>query len=82
MSRLLVSLSPCLRVLCRPDLLTMSTTQPHFLFVTGKLAEDALRLISERHKESDGTVVDHYTFSVAPEGDMKINDKPIDSLFQ
>ena len=45
-------------------------------------ALDVLRLVSERHKESDGTVVDHYTFSLAPEGDMKINDKPIDSLFQ
>jgi len=45
-------------------------------------ALDVLRLVSERHKDSDGTVVDHYTFSLAPEGDMKINDKPIDSLFQ
>jgi hypothetical protein len=45
-------------------------------------ALDVLRLVSERHKESDGTVVDHYTFSLAPEGEMKINDKPIDSLFE
>jgi hypothetical protein len=45
-------------------------------------ALDVLRLVSERHKETDGTVVDHYTFSLSPEGDMKINDKPIDSLFQ
>jgi hypothetical protein len=45
-------------------------------------ALDVLRLVSERHKAADGTVVDHYTFSLAPEGDMKINDKPIDSLFQ
>ena len=29
-------------------------------------ALDVLRLVSERHKESDGTVVDHYTFSLAP----------------
>ena len=45
-------------------------------------ALEVLRLVSERHKDSDGTVVDHYTFSLAPEGDMKVNDKPIDSLFR
>jgi hypothetical protein len=45
-------------------------------------ALDVLRLVSERSKAADGTAVDHYTFSLSPEGEMKVNDKPIDSLFQ
>ena len=43
---------------------------------------DVLRLAGERHTESDGTVVDRYTFSLSPDGEMKINDKPFDSLFE
>ncbi|MFO1059066.1 MAG: hypothetical protein U1E53_19120 [Dongiaceae bacterium] len=45
-------------------------------------ALDVLRLVSERSKAADGTPVDRYTFSLTPEGEMKVNDKPIDSLFQ
>jgi hypothetical protein len=45
-------------------------------------ALDVLRLVSERSKAADGTPIDRYTFSLSPEGEMKVNDKPIDSLFQ
>lgn len=45
-------------------------------------ALDVLRLVSARTTAADGTAIDHYTFSLSPEGEMKVNDKPIDSLFQ
>jgi hypothetical protein len=46
----------------------------------GAKAFDLLRLASERRKAADGTLVDRYVLVLSPEGEITINDKPIDSL--
>ncbi|MFO1059065.1 MAG: hypothetical protein U1E53_19115 [Dongiaceae bacterium] len=48
----------------------------------GAKAFDLLRLASVRKKAADGTLVDRYVLVLSPEGEITVNDKPIDSLLQ
>ena len=48
----------------------------------GAKAFDLLRLASVRRKAADGTLVDRYVLVLSPEGEITVNDKPIDSLLQ
>jgi hypothetical protein len=48
----------------------------------GAKALDLLRLASHRERAADGRAVDRYVLVLSREGEISVNDKPIDSLLQ